>query len=1232
MVEDSDNDAALVLRELQKAGYAIESKRVENAAQMQTALVEHDWDIITADFSLPNFDAPSALAVLQKNGLDIPFIVISGAISEENALSLMRAGAQDYLMKDSLGRLIPVLEREFVQARKRRDHREAEHALRKSEERFRTLIEQASDGIFTADPSGNFLDANPSGLAMLGYNREELLKLNLNKMAPASDLTQEPIHFEEMRAGKIITVQRRILRKDGSIFVAEISGKILPDGRMQGIVRDITERKLADDELRRLNRVYALTSQVSQMVVRTRVPLELFNNICRIVIEEGKFRMAWVGLVGESRQAVRPVAWYGDERGYLALIKEISISEKSDGCGPKGKAIRAGQPFICNDIANDPNMQQGREPALERGYRAAIALPIMVHGVLVGSFNLYSAEPFIFNEAEVGLLQDVTGDLAYALEMIENEARRIQAEDRLHNTLLQLNFHIENSPLAVIHFDNEYRITGWSGRAREMFGWTAEEVLGKRSDELPWFHELDAHWAAAARAEMLATHRTSTVHTIRNYDKNGALLICQWYNSALLDAGGQMVSLQSRVLDISERARAEEALRESERKFRLLVEQSPTGIMILNHQGMIIGWNHAQESIYGLQANQAIGHYGWEIQPLFLPELANSPERAEKLKHTILESLASGRSLSLNRVKESQITRADGTRRWVETIAFVISTVDGYISVTITNDISERKKAEETLHLQSAALENAANAITITNREGTIQWINPAWTELTGYSADEVLGKNPRILNSGQQNQDYYKNLWSTILRGDVWRGELVNRRKDGSLYTEEEIITPVHDEKGEISHFVAIKQDITERKRAEADLLQAHAELEQRVQERTADLRVANLELEKAARMKDEFLASMSHELRTPLTGILGLAEAMQMVTYGELNDKQRRALKNIETSGRHLLLLINEILDLSKIESGRFDLQIEACSLGDICNSSLQLTRGMANQKHQNVRFEMSPAAIFLRADARRLKQMLVNLLGNAIKFTPEGGNLGIEVLGRQADEELRISVWDEGIGIRDEDLPRLFEPFVQLDSSLSRQYAGTGLGLSLVQRLAELHQGRVEVASNFGKGSRFTIVLPWPVASALTALQDRKTTPVTGALRLKDNALIPGPYVLMADDNETALELVRDYLTSRNYRVGCAMSGAEFLAKLEDAPVEMVLMDIQMPVMDGIEVIRRIRSHRDKRIAGLPVIAVTALAMPGDRERCLAAGANAYMSKPIRLKELVGTIERLLGISTT
>jgi CheY-like chemotaxis protein len=373
-----------------------------------------------------------------------------------------------------------------------------------------------------------------------------------------------------------------------------------------------------------------------------------------------------------------------------------------------------------------------------------------------------------------------------------------------------------------------------------------------------------------------------------------------------------------------------------------------------------------------------------------------------------------------------------------------------------------------------------------------------------------------------------------------------------------------------------------------------------------------------------------MSHELRTPLTGILGLSEALQLNTYGELNERQQRTLKNIEESGRHLLELINDILDLSKIEAGKLDLNFVPCSVADVCQASLQLTKGMAHQKNQIVNYSPPTEHILVQADVRRFKQILVNLLSNAVKFTPKDGEIGLEVHLDDAGQSVDLTVWDKGIGIKDEDLGRLFQPFTQIDSSLAREYSGTGLGLSLVRRLVELHNGSVKGESTPGQGSRFTVTLPCslPVAAPEPRIPHFENGEDDGASKHTRSSTLPRVFVV--DDAEVTLEMLEDYLTAKQYRVFTARSGFELLRRVVEVHPHVIVLDIQMPGMDGMEVTRKLRAHTDPAVAATPIIAVTALAMSGDRERCMEAGANEYMSKPVRLGELAKVIDDLLHSS--
>lgn len=422
-------------------------------------------------------------------------------------------------------------------------------------------------------------------------------------------------------------------------------------------------------------------------------------------------------------------------------------------------------------------------------------------------------------------------------------------------------------------------------------------------------------------------------------------------------------------------------------------------------------------------------------------------------------------------------------------------------------------------------------------------------------------------------------------------------------------------------------RQEIIERKQAEAALEEERALLAQRVKERTAELSKANAELSRAARLKDEFLAAMSHELRTPLNAILGSAEILRDEIFGALNDKQLKYSHNIEESGRHLLELINDILDLSKIEAGKMELELGPVSIKSVCEASLRLVKQLAHKKQLQVSQSIDGSSTTLIADERRLKQVLVNLLSNAIKFTPENGQIGLEVKKDVAQQAIHFTVWDTGIGIPPEDMARLFQPFVQLDSKLSRQYAGTGLGLSLVSRMTEMHGGGITVESEPGQGSRFTVSFPWTESAEIGPdYSETRPEAVDHPAVTAPGVDMAQPLILLADDNEDNINLILDYLQTKSYEVIVARNGQEAIDRAKEEKPNLILMDIQMPRVDGLEATRRLRS--DPAMSTVPIIAVTALVMPGDRERCLAAGANEYFSKPVNLRRLVQTIDTHLN----
>jgi CheY-like chemotaxis protein/anti-sigma regulatory factor (Ser/Thr protein kinase) len=391
-------------------------------------------------------------------------------------------------------------------------------------------------------------------------------------------------------------------------------------------------------------------------------------------------------------------------------------------------------------------------------------------------------------------------------------------------------------------------------------------------------------------------------------------------------------------------------------------------------------------------------------------------------------------------------------------------------------------------------------------------------------------------------------------------------------------------------------------------------------------------LELEHANSAKDEFLAGMSHELRTPLNSMLGMSELLLEQTRDPLSACQQKSLRVISSSGRHLLDLINDILDLSKIEAGKLDYYPEIVGVAEISQASLAFVKTQAMQKSIDLSFEEDQSVSKLYADPRRLKQILVNLLTNAVKFTPKRGQVILRVTADADEDLIQFAVIDNGIGIAPEDLERLFQPFVQVDSRLNRQNEGTGLGLALVQKLTDLHGGSVQVESAIGSGSRFTINLPW---GRDMLAQQKPSEPrdemligkQIGTNNIQPEASIHSSIILLAEDNMANVLTIGDYLESHDFQVVVAHNGLEAIDKANENNPDIILMDIQMPAMDGLEAIRRLCATPG--FADTPIIALTALAMPGDRERCIEAGANEYMSKPLNLKKLLHAILQLAGV---
>lgn len=653
-------------------------------------------------------------------------------------------------------------------------------------------------------------------------------------------------------------------------------------------------------------------------------------------------------------------------------------------------------------------------------------------------------------------------------------------------------------------------------------------------------------------------------------------------------------ALQAAKLDVALR-QAEK----SERQFRAGFEQSALGMAIETLDGAYLRINDRYCEITGYTRDElSTKHYQEITHPDDAPLHAAAMQRLFAGEQTFFQI-------------EKRYLHKQGHPVWVRLTLSLVRDEQGQPDhlIAAVQDVTRERATQQEVAKLSLVASKTRHSVIISGPDGRIEWVNDGFTTLTGYSAQEAIGQNPGALLQGPATDDSAKQLIGEMLRArQAVSVELLNYHKDGHAYWINLEIDPVFDDRGELVHFVATQTDITDRRAREKQL-----------QDATHAARAANT-------AKSQFLANMSHEIRTPLNGILGFADILARDEDCSAEDR-RDYVATIRRSGRHLLTLINDILDLSKIEAGQMQFEKVECSPHQVLAEVASVLRAQAREKGLllDYRWETAiPSGVV--TDPARVKQLLMNLVGNAVKFTEQGRvdiKASFEIV--EGRGELQFRVVDTGIGIPAEKLETIFKPFSQADETVTRRFGGTGLGLTISRNIAEQLGGRLTVESEVWKGTTFTVCVDAGDASAVTLL-DAPPEDAAGDVAHCDTSghRLDGVRVLIVDDGETNRKLLSLILKRAGAQITQAGNGLEAVQSTQAQSFDVILMDMQMPVLDGYSATTEIRRQGFEG----PIIALTAHAMRGDRERCEQAGCSGYLSKPVDGARLLATVTDALG----
>ena len=1023
----------------------------------------------------------------------------------------------------------------------------AEHALRKSEHNFRSITEQMADEVIVVDSLGTLTYVSPVVEQLFGYLPPEVIGHSFVEFIEQEDIPQALQIFDDTLQQKTPNhiFELKLKRKDGSFFDGEIHLQYYQDQDitgMIGLIRDISDRKLAESKAQEMNARYEATIEAA----------ELGTWDWNVQTGEAILNSRWFEIIGYTPEELAPVSiqtWV-DSAHPDDFKESMAIAEK----------LFNGELPYYEQECRMKHKNGSWVWVLDRGSlmsRTADGKPLRVLGTHIDINDRKQAEQALRSSerkfrsiteqiAEMVFLTDSSGTLTY----VSPSAEKIYG----------------NLPHEMVgHSFTEFLAEDEIAKAVDLFRETLSLQLSTRTVELTFRKNNGSFFVGEVHFQFYVDNETSggigIIHDITER-KNQEILQHQY----------------------------EVQLKESQQFLACIYEDVDYSITVVDIRPdggfRLKGINPIHEQITGLHNEDVKGKTPEELlDPHVAAIIINNYERC------VREGIA---------IHFEECVPFFGKKPCWETTLNPVRDEAGniYRIISTSTNITERKKANEQLKKMSAAVEQSPAVVVITDSHGTIEYVNPRFTDLTGYTIEETQGKNPQILQSGMTPKSVYDELWKTILSGSIWRGEWQNKKKNGDLFWESVVISAILNSQGVITNFVAVKEDITEQKKIFEELIEAKEKAEE------------------SDRVKSAFLANISHEIRTPMNGILGFSELLKEPHLS--GEETAEFIELIQKSGHRMLNLINDLIDISRIDAEETKVEISETPLNDLMYDIYAFFKPNALSKGLRLTYTpgLADSESLIITDSGKLTQILTKIINNALKFTIKGG---VDFGYRRKENILEFYVIDSGIGIPVEMQDKVFDRFHQVDNSLTRGYEGAGLGLSISNAFVKLLGGTFHVESIDAAGTTFSFTLPYnPVLNPVHSEHAAELSTQCSALSS------PALCILIVEDDEMSTLLLKKNFKGENFCLHYAENGWEALELIRHHPeVNLVLMDIKMPVMNGFEATKLIKQlHPD-----LPVIAQSAFTSQEDREKARDAGCDDFITKPINKHELLEKIQALL-----